>query len=138
MAFSFSKRSLEKLDRVHPDLVKIAKLAIRRSEVDFGITEGARTLARQKKLFEAGATRTMNSRHLTDATGLCYALDVVAYIGRRVSWDWPLYSKIASAMKDAAEDSGLPLEWGGDWRSFKDGPHFQLPHKTHPKKEFLS
>ena len=52
--------------------------------------------------------------------------------GRQVRWDWPLYERLAVAMKMAAQEVGVPLEWGGDWRSFKDGPHFQLPWQTHP------
>ena len=136
--FKLSKRSLKRLKNVHPDLVKVVKRAIQLTEVDFTVLEGSRTLARQKKLFEAGASKTMNSRHLRDATGYCYAGDLGAYVGRRIAWDWPLYYKIAAAMKDAAKDLDVDLEWGGDWRSFKDGPHFQLAWRSYPKQETLT
>lgn len=125
--FRFSKRSLDNLQGVHPDLVRVVKAALPLSSVDFGVTEGLRDRARQRELVNAGASTTMNSRHLTG-----HAVDLVAYIGPRISWDWPLYYKIADAMKEAAEKEGVPLEWGGDWTSFKDGPHFQLPWREYP------
>jgi peptidoglycan L-alanyl-D-glutamate endopeptidase CwlK len=128
MPFVLGSKSLAKLNGVHPDLVKVVKAAIKLSEVDFTVLEGLRTLTRQKQLLAAGATRTLNSRHLTG-----HAVDLGALIGGTVRWDWPLYFKIADAMKAAAADLGIPLEWGGDWRTFKDGPHFQLPFASYPK-----
>lgn len=77
---------------------------------------------------KAGASKTMNSRHLTG-----HAVDVVALIDGAVRWDWPLYDLIAKAFKAAAKAEGVPLEWGGDWPRFRDGPHFQLPWKQYPK-----
>ena len=127
MTFSLSKRSLARLDGVHPDLVSVVSLAIELTEIDFGVSEGLRTEKRQRKLVASGASTTMRSRHLTG-----HAVDLVAYIGSRIAWDWPLYYKIADAMKQAADDAGVPIEWGGDWKSFKDGPHFQLPWKDYP------
>jgi peptidoglycan L-alanyl-D-glutamate endopeptidase CwlK len=112
---------------VHPDLVKIVKRAIEITDTDFRVTEGLRTKARQKQLVKAGASKTMNSRHLTG-----HAVDLVALIDSKVRWDWPLYHKLADAMKAAAKELNIPLEWGGDWKSFKDGPHFQLPWKQYP------
>lgn len=130
MTFKLGKRSLKRLEGVHPDLVRVVKRAIELTEIDFTVLEGVRTKARQKKLFEAGASKTMNSRHLTG-----HAVDLGAYVDRRVAWDWPLYRKIADAMKEAAIDEGVYITWGGDWRSFKDGPHFQLTRKHYPSKE---
>ena len=130
MPFVLGSKSVAKLNGVHPDLVKVVKAAIKISEVDFTVLEGLRTLTRQKQLLAAGATRTLNSRHLTG-----HAVDLGALIGGTVRWDWPLYFKIADAMKAAAADRGIPLEWGGDWRTFKDGPHFQLPWKSYPAKD---
>ena len=127
MAFKLSRRSLERMQRVHPDLVKVVMLAIELTEVDFGVTEGVRTIERQRELFAKGASKTMNSRHLTG-----HAVDLVAYVGSEVRWDWPLYHKIADAMKRAANSLGVPIVWGGDWKSFKDGPHFELDRKVYP------
>lgn len=126
--FILSKLSLSRLVGLHPDLVKVVKRAIEITEVDFRVGEGLRTVERQKQLKAAGATTTLNSRHLTG-----HAVDLIALMGGDVRWDWPLYHKIAAAMKQAAKELNIPLEWGGDWKTFKDGPHFQLPWASYPK-----
>lgn len=128
MAFVLGSRSLKRLEGVHPDLVRVVKRAISISAVDFTVTEGLRTISRQRQLVAAGASQTLNSRHLTG-----HAVDLAALVGGKVSWDWPLYHTIAKAMKEAARLENVPLEWGGDWKRFKDGPHFQLPFKLYPK-----
>lgn len=125
--FKLSRRSLERMQGVHPDLVKVVLLAIQLTEVDFGITEGVRTIEKQREYFAKGASKTMNSRHLTG-----HAVDLAAYIGAEVRWDWPLYHKLADAMKRAANSLNVPIVWGGDWKSFKDGPHFELDRKDYP------
>lgn len=119
--FKLSQRSIDRLKGVHPDLASVVKHAIERSEVDFMVTEGLRTKERQKELVAAGASKTMNSRHITG-----HAVDLAAYVNG-IRWDWPLYEKIAKAMKQAAYELNIKIEWGGDWKSFKDGPHFQIP-----------
>ena len=128
MSFVLGSRSLSRLDGVHPDLVKVVLRAIQITKVDFTVLEGLRTKERQKKLVESGASKTMNSRHLTG-----HAVDLGAYVDGEVRWDWPLYHKIADAMKRASVDVGVPIEWGGDWQSFKDGPHWELPWSKYPK-----
>ena len=128
MAFAFGTRSLKRLEGVHPDLVKVMERAIACSPIDFSVIEGRRTLARQKQLMAAGATRTMNSRHLTG-----HAVDVAPYVGGSIRWDWPLYHQLAQVIKKAAGDLGIPIQWGGDWKSFKDGPHWELPWKQYPR-----
>lgn len=128
MGFSLSQKSLSRLEGVHPDLVKVVKRAIELTPVDFVVLEGIRTQARQKTLLRAGATTTMNSRHLTG-----HAVDLGAWVGGQVRWDWPLYHQIAAAVKQAANEVSVPIEWGGDWRKFKDGPHWQLPWNRYPK-----
>lgn len=128
MAFVLSERSKRNLIGVHTDLQEVVKRALQLSTVDFTVTEGLRTLARQRQLVAAGASKTMNSRHLTG-----HAVDLAALVGGQVRWDWPLYAQLASAMKRAALEVGVPIEWGGDWRTFKDGPHFQLPFSAYPK-----
>ena len=125
--YVLSKKSLDRLTGVHPDLVRVVKRAIEITTVDFAVLEGVRSKARQEQLVKAGASQTMNSRHLTG-----HAVDLGAYVSGSVRWDWPLYHKIADAVKHAAAELGVPIEWGGDWRKFKDGPHFQLPHKEYP------
>lgn len=125
--FKFSKRSENNLVGVNADLVKIVRLALTLTTVDFGITEGLRTQERQKELLAAGKSQTMNSRHIKG-----HAVDVVAYLGSQVSWEWKFYEQIASAFKKAAAELNIPVEWGGDWKTLKDGPHFQLPHRDYP------
>jgi peptidoglycan L-alanyl-D-glutamate endopeptidase CwlK len=125
--FHLSTRSYDKLQGVHPDLVRVVELAITLTDVDFAVTEGLRSPKRQKELLAAGATTTLNSRHITG-----HAVDLVAYVGNKIAWDWPLYHQIADAMKLAAQQLHVPIVWGGDWKSFKDGPHFELSRKEYP------
>lgn len=128
MTFKLGLRSKLRLRGVHPDLVKVVELAITRSEVDFTVLEGLRNRERQKELFAVGASSTMNSRHLTG-----HAVDLGALVNGGVRWDWPLYHKIAKAMKSAAAELGITITWGGDWRSFPDGPHFELTRAVYPE-----
>ena len=127
MGFKLSARSLGRLAGVHDDLVSVVERAIQITEVDFTVLEGMRTKSRQAELVASGASQTMNSRHLTG-----HAVDLGAWVAGSVRWDWPLYHKIADAMKQAAKELGTPIEWGGDWTSFKDGPHYQLPWSHYP------
>lgn len=124
---TLNERSLNKLAGVHPDLVWVIYRAAEIYPGTFIVTEGVRTLARQKELLAAKATTTLKSRHLTG-----HAVDLAVMVGSEVRWDWPLYGALADVVKQAAKEEGIPLEWGGDWKSFKDGPHFQLPWKDYP------
>lgn len=126
MTYALSSKSQDRLKGVHPRLVAVVKLAITISAVDFAVLEGVRTIERQKELLAAGASQTMRSRHLSG-----HAVDLGAIVGGQVRWDWPLYDKIAEAVKEAAKQLGTPIEWGGDWK-MRDGPHFQLPWKEYP------
>lgn len=127
MAYKLSKRSLAKLAGVHPELQAVVHRAILLTEVDFAVTEGLRTKARQAELFAKGASKTMNSRHITG-----HAVDLAAFVGAELRWDWPLYHLIAKAMKQAAADCWVDITWGGDWKTFKDGPHFELSRSRYP------
>lgn len=130
MTYQLGQRSMERLDGVHPHLVAVVKRAIQKTPVDFTVLEGMRTLDRQKVLVASGASTTLRSRHLTG-----HAVDLGAYVDGRVDWSWPLYHKIADAMKDAAAELNVPIKWGGDWKSFRDGPHFQLCWSEYPETE---
>jgi peptidoglycan L-alanyl-D-glutamate endopeptidase CwlK len=107
--------------------LKVVRELQRTSEMDFAILEGMRTLARQKQLFAKGASTTMRSRHLTG-----HAVDIAPYVAGQVRWDWPLYHTLALFVKKAAITVSVPIDWGGDWKTFKDGPHWQLPWKQYP------
>ena len=124
MTFKLSKRSLDNLEGVHPALVTVIKRAIQLSPIDFAVIDGLRTIEEQKKLFEAGATKTMNSRHLTG-----HAVDIAPFVNGRLRWDWPLFHKLAKAVKEAAAEDKIRIVWGGDWKTFPDGPHFELDRR---------
>lgn len=121
------QRSETSLKGVHPNLVRVVRRAAEITSTDFIVTEGLRTKERQIQLLASGASQTMRSRHLTG-----HAVDLAAKVGNEVRWDWPLYHKLAAAMKRAAHEVGVQIEWGGDWTKFKDGPHFQLPWGKYP------
>lgn len=126
-------RDRERLVGVHPDLVRVVERA--RGAAPFIVTEGLRTGERQAALVKAGASRTLNSRHLTGhAVDLAYWLDDGDGMPEtgEVRWDWPLANQIALAMKAAAQIEAVSIVWGGDWRSFRDGPHFELERKAYP------
>ncbi len=154
MAFKLSGRSLGKLEGVHPDLVETVKEAIKVSLVDFGVIYGVRSLAEQQKLYDAGRSQTMKSRHLVQEDGYSHAVDLMAYDGSNPSWDIVMYDDIADAMLMAANKTEAKICWGAAWqidditswdgtmedamnayvdlrrsqnrRPFIDGPHFQL------------
>jgi peptidoglycan L-alanyl-D-glutamate endopeptidase CwlK len=127
MAFKLSQRSRKRLEGVHSDLVAVVELAIIMTPVDFTVIEGRRTPERQRELYRAGATKTLNSRHLTG-----HAVDLAPLVKGQVRWDWPLFHQLAPAVKDAAQALGVRIEWGGDWPRFPDGPHFELSRAAYP------
>jgi peptidoglycan LD-endopeptidase CwlK len=132
MTRKWSNRSLGNLKGIHPDLRRVMDRALQESPLDFIVIEGLRSKERQKQLFDQGATRTMNSRHITG-----HAADLLP-IGPngRAAFDWPLYHKLAPAVKAAAEAEGVKITWGGDWKSFKDGPHFELDRNAYPASDW--
>ncbi|VWD18787.1 hypothetical protein BCO18442_03762 [Burkholderia contaminans] len=101
--------------------MNVVRRALELSEVDFGVTEGMRTQERQRELVAAKKSQTMNSRHLTG-----HAVDVMAYVNGAGTWEWKYYEDIARAFKQAAAELGIPIVWGGDWKTLKDGVHFEL------------
>ena len=149
MTFKLSKRSRTNLVGVQPQLVTVVERAIQLTTVDFAVTEGLRTEAKQRELVAKGASQTMNSKHLTG-----HAVNLKAIIGGRISWELSLYGEIAAAMKQAANEHAAGLRWGAAWnipdirhwsgtmeeamhhyidarrklgqRPFIDAPHFEL------------
>lgn len=139
MNFVLSKRSLENLEGVHQDLVAVVKRAITITPVDFVVIAGLRTPAEQAELYAQGRTKpgpivtwTLNSRHIGG-----FAVDLAAYVGGAISWEERHYAPIGAAMKRAAIDLTVPIEWGGDWRR-KDLPHFELDRGVYKNNETLS
>ena len=149
MAFRLSKRSTGRLEGVNDDLVAVVKRAIELTKVDFGVTEGLRSVETQREYVAAGKSQTMKSKHLDGR-----AVDLVAYIGSSVSWELNLYDDIANAMRVAAIELDVAIKWGAAWsvgdirdfdgsmaeamneyidlrrsqgrRPFIDGPHFEM------------
>jgi peptidoglycan L-alanyl-D-glutamate endopeptidase CwlK len=119
--FKLSKKSIAKLKEVHPHIQELVKSAINLSTIDFGISEGMRTRDRQQILYDTGKSQTMNSRHLTG-----HAVDVYAWKDGAVSWEFEDYETINIAFGKASKLTNIPYVWGGSWKSFKDGPHFEL------------
>ena len=152
--YKLSGRSLNKLEGVHPTMVDTVKRAIQLSKVDFGVIYGVRSLAEQKRLYEAKRSQTMKSKHLVQEDGYSHAVDLMAYDGSDPSWDIVMYDDIADAMKVAAKETGAKIRWGAAWTidniadwerpmqdamnnyidirrksgrtPFIDGPHFEL------------
>lgn len=118
---TLSDKSIRKLSGVNPLLVNVVKRAIEISSVDFGVTEGLRSFERQREMVRTKKSQTMNSKHLSGR-----AVDLVAWVNGSISWEWEYYEEIAKAMKQAAKELNVVIEWGGDWKTLKDGVHFQL------------
>lgn len=135
MSFSLGTKSREKLKGVHPDLVSVVEKAISITKKDFTVLEGLRSKERQAQLFAAGKSKTMNSRHITG-----HAVDLGPWPlngdfdsdGILNIADWDEYYPLADAMKQAAKELGVAIVWGGDWKGFPDGPHFELDRKVYP------
>jgi peptidoglycan LD-endopeptidase CwlK len=150
MTYKLGARSIDNLSGVHPDLVKVVKRAIEITEQDFTVIEGLRTKERQKELVKRGASKTMNSRHLTG-----HAVDLAVWKDGAISWDtgtpsmyyelsdndsYELYQEIGTSMLMAAKELRIPIRWGADWdgdyrhsdERFLDWVHFELQRKYYP------
>jgi len=133
--FVLGKSSLKRLEGVHPSLVRVVKRAIEITPIDFTVIEGLRTPARQRELYAAGKSKTLNSRHLRQPDGFGHAVDLGPWVRGAIPWnDWNAFDQVARAMLRAAEELGVAIRWGGDWNQngrsdderFLDGPHFEL------------
>jgi len=126
--YKLSQRSQSNLKGVHQDLVRVVRLAITFSEYDFVVIEGIRSLARQKALIKEGKSKTLNSRHLTG-----HAVDIVPIVNGVIPWqDWSAFEAVSKVMKQAAQQLGISINWGEDWASFRDGPHYELCREVYP------
>jgi peptidoglycan L-alanyl-D-glutamate endopeptidase CwlK len=137
MSFILSQKSLRRLEGVNPALVQVVRRAIQITPIDFIVVEGLRTKERQAYLVEKGASKTMNSRHLTGD-----AVDLAPIVDNKVSWDWKHFYPLAEAVKQAAKELRTEVRWGGTWKklsetefangktelskTFPDGPHFEI------------
>ena len=126
---TLNKTSAAKLKGVHPDLIRVIRRvqqSWKHKDLGFIVTCGLRTPEEQKKLVRSGASRTMRSKHLRQKDGFSHAFDIAVTLNNKVVWDWPLYEKVSKNFLDAAKALGVKVTWGGSWKSFRDGPHYQL------------
>ena len=130
MTYILGSRSLSRLAGVDAGIVSVIKRAIQLTPIDFTVLEGLRSKSRQAQLLKRGATRTMNSRHITG-----HAVDLAPIVDGKIPWnDWDKFALVSDAMFRAADELGVLIQWGGDWDSdpetretFLDGPHYQVP-----------
>jgi peptidoglycan L-alanyl-D-glutamate endopeptidase CwlK len=152
VSYKLSARSLKSLSGVHPDLVEVVKQTIQQTPIDFVVIEGLRSMKRQQELVAAGASQTMNSRHITG-----HAVDLACWVGG-IRWDMGLYYQLAATVQKVSRYTGIPIRWGGCWvrldtatktpaqlvaeyvasrklagkKAFIDAPHFELPQGAYP------
>ena len=112
---------MKRLEGVKPQLVAVVAIAASMATRPFNVSEGLRTLARQKQMVAEGKSKTMQSKHLTGD-----AVDLYPLTANKKEIDKFGYDILAATMKKAAEIAGVKIEWGGDWKSFVDKPHYQL------------
>lgn len=145
---SFSRRSLDNLKNVHPDLVKVMTEAIKDSPCDFTIVCGLRTTKEQQEIYAKGRTKpgpkVTNAdgvRHLSNhqdeadgkKDGLGSAVDLYPYFDGKVQVNHkdtiPKLKIIAAHIEATAKRLGIDIEWGGRWTKLIDYPHVQLKRK---------
>jgi len=152
MGFSFGRASERRLKGVHPDLVAVNRLALKKSSQDFTVFEGVRDIETQREYVRRGVSQTMNSKHLLQPDGYGHAVDNVPWINGGPRWELVPCCMIAQAVREAAEELNIRIRWGGCWQvlngttapamtlveeysarkrrqgrtAFIDGPHFEL------------
>lgn len=154
MSYALGNKSRQNLVGVHPDLIRVVLRAIELTTQDFQVHDGLRTIEEQTALVVSGASKTMDSRHLTG-----HAVDLVPVVNGKLRWELGPCCAIAEAVRTAALELGVKIRWGGDWngvltgsniptaemvqayikwcdrlgkRCFIDGPHFELPKAEYP------
>ncbi len=96
----------------------------RELDITINIISGIRTFAEQDRLYAKG--RTAPGAKVTNARGgysnhnFGLAFDVGIYSGNRYLPESPLYKAVGALGME------LGLEWGGNWKTIVDQPHFQL------------
>lgn len=122
---------MRNINRCHPRLIELSKKLISACKgqgLIIGIGESFRTKEEQDALYAKG--RTAPGNIVTNAKGSSYsshhqwgtAFDIYRNDGKGVYTDGDgFFEKVGKIGKS------IGLEWGGDWKSPVDKPHFQLP-----------
>ena len=138
MTFKFSKKSNDRLQNLHPDMVKVMRKALSYNIIDFSIIETVRNYERQQELVSQGFSHTLKSKHLPNKNGLSEAVDIIPYPavvnGVNVWQDRERFARLAGVVQSAASDLNIKIRWGGDWDNdgnnkdsrLHDMPHFEL------------
>ena len=137
VTFKLSARSREQLRGVHHDLVLVVSRGLLYSPHDFAVIEGLRAIERQRELVSRGLSKTYASKHLVQPDGYSHAVDIMAagdlnndgtvdHQDKLITWDRAVYGQIAEAMKRAAGELGIGVRWGGEYKTWYDGPHYEL------------
>ena len=129
MSFKFGQKSQEKLNGVNMDLIRVAQRALSFGVMDSAVTEGMRNTERQKELFREGKSEldgvTVKSKHQSGD-----AIDLMPYPANLNSVNvWthiPRWVALMTLMKVAAKLENVDIRCGGDWKSLKDYPHFEI------------
>ncbi len=121
MTYKLNDVSISRLNAIKPELKLLATAAIAKSPYQFVISDGLRTAERQKQLVAAGKSKTLKSKHLTGD-----AFDIAIIIDNRVTWDKKYYTELSDIFKSVAEEQGIKIKCGVDFKGFFDGPHYEL------------
>lgn len=129
-----NRNTIDRLTHVHPKLkCKVEQLinAVDKRQLGYEIevVQGLRTFAEQDALYAQG--RTKPGKRVTNARGgysnhnYGLAVDLCPFKNGKPDWN------AMAVFKDIGKEAAvLGLEWGGNWKSFKDYPHVQLPGLT--------
>ena len=124
MSYQLSDTSTARLLGVDPRIIKVIDRALKISLIDFGVASGRRSAKEQNELYISGASNCDGYKLLSNHQS-GRAVDLYAY-EHKALWSKADLSLVACAMLESAAALGVPLQWGGTWRSFPDYPHFEI------------
>lgn len=132
--YKFSRSSEKRLMYLHTNLQKFFIELLKISPYDFSISQGVRSAEEQNKLYQQGRTTSgkiitncdgykIKSKHQVKSDGFGYAGDIAIFINGKATWEEKYYKEVARTGRVLMQKYNI--EWGGDWKKFKDLPHFE-------------
>lgn len=119
-----SSRSIKNIQEIDPKLALIVGMVLARGKADLTITCGLRSLEDQQKAFKDGFSK-LDGINKKSKHQIGKAIDFIPYPFN--GWDdIESFKKVGEELKFCADYLGIKNSYGGDWKSFKDYPHFQL------------